>query len=430
MRPPRAAAPRRTLLAAAAPFALAALTACADDATAPDPEGSGPADLRPLVAAEQQAVRASNRFAFGLLRELAAADPGTNLVVSPYSATAALALTMNGAGGATRAEMQRVLGFGDVTTAQANATFQTLTRRLLGADPKVTIGVANAVWTSERFPLRAGFVDTARTFYDATARTVRFGTAEATRAINQWANDATRGRIPKVFEDGEPDADVATVLANALYFLGNWTTRFDPARTTPRPFTTGRGASVMVPTMSAAELPLRLGRDGALEIAELPYGDGAYAMTILLPPRGTSVESLARGLDAERWDALIGTLREAKMDVHLPKFTLQGRLDLVRPLAALGMRTPFDERVADFRPLSEGCLVGVVGRDCHISDVFQNVFIRVDEAGTEAAAVTVVVIRPTSLPPSVTVDRPFLFAIRERATGAVLFLGRITDPRG
>lgn len=419
---------RLAALVAAVPLAAA----CADRASGPAEEPRGPGDLRPLVAAEQQAVAASNSFAFGLLREMATADPGTNLVVSPYSATAALAMTMNGAAGATRREMQQALGFGDVPTGEANATFRTLTARLLGADPKVTIGVANAVWAMEGFALRAGFVDTARTFYDATARTVRFGTAEATRTINQWANDATRGRIPKVFEEGEPDGDTRAVLANALYFLGQWTTRFDPSRTAPRPFATARGGSVAVPTMSASELPIRLGGDATVQVAELPYGSGAYAMTVLLPAPGTSVETLARGLDAARWSTLVTTLRDARMDVALPKFTLEGRRTLNRPLQTLGMRAAFDPNRADFSALSAGCRAGASapGGDCHISDVFQNIFIRVDEQGTEAAAVTVVTIRVTSAPPVFAVDRPFLFAIRERQTGAVLFLGRITDPRG
>ena len=416
---------RRAIVAAAL-----LLTACRHERTV-GPGGEVP--RRALGAAEAQAVRASNAFAFDLLREVGAEAEhrGRNLVLSPYSGVAALSMTLNGAAGATRAGMQQALGLAGQSVEQGNGTFRGLTAYLLGADARVTVRTANSVWAAEAFPVRPEFAQTVRTFYDAEARTARFGTAEATRTINAWASQKTDGRITKLFDDGQPDASYVMLLMNALYFKGEWAARFDPAHTRPAPFQLAGGATASVPMMSREETALRTAFVDGAQVGELAYGNGAYAMTIVLPPRGTDVEAYAAGLTAARWDALVGALRDATLPVQLPRFALKGRSRWNAPLARLGMADAFDPRRADFSGLSTACAPqGSPGKDCHIGFVQQDVDLQVDEVGTVAAAVTSVGIRVTSAPMPFTVDRPFLFAIRERASGAILFVGRVLDPRG
>jgi serpin B len=404
------------------------LTACHERAAGP---GGPEVPRRALTAAEAQAVRASNQFAFDLLREVGAeaAHRGKNLVLSPYSGAAALGMTLNGAAGTTRDGMQKALGLAGQTVEQANTTFQGLTTYLLGADPKVTVRTANSVWAADGFPVRPAFAEAVRTYYDAEARTVRFGTEAATDAINAWAREKTDGRIPTVFDPGQPSDLTVLLLMNALYFKGQWASRFDAARTQPAPFRLDGGATVNVPTMQRDETALRVGSADGARVGELAYGNGAYVMTIVLPPAGTSVEAYAAALTPARWEALVGSLADATLPVTLPKFALKGESTWNAPLARLGMADAFRPGVADFSALSPACLPAGPG-DCHISFVKQNIDVQVDEEGTVAAAVTSVGIGLTSAPMPFAVGRSFLFAIRERASGAILFMGRVVDPRG
>jgi serpin B len=351
--------------------------------------------------------------------------------VSPLSGSAALGMTLNGADGETRAGMQRALGVADLTVEQSNAAYRDIVPLLLAADPAVTIRSANALWQAPWFTTRPAFDDAMRTYYGATTRPVDFADATAAAAtMNRWANDQTSGRIPKVFEPHQISRDLVLVLMNALYFKGPWAARFDAGETRPRPFTLGDGSTVNVPTMFRAKVPLRTGADTGAEVVELPFGGGAYAMTIVLPAQGRPLDALVASLDASRWASLVGTLRDDARDVYLPKFELAGERLWNAPLQALGMVDAFSPSRADFSLLSSQCAPGgtAAGR-CVISFVKQNIWVRVDEEGAEAAAVTSVGVGVVSLPAAVTIDRPFVFAIRERSTGAVLFLGAVRDPR-
>ena len=419
--------PRPCLRRAALVACTTAAAGCVERVAAP----AAAVPRRDLTSAEQQAVRASNRFAFDLFRTVGGESDrrGRNLVVSPYSGTAALGMLLNGAAGGTLAGMQQALGLDGQSVAASDATFHTLTAYLLGADPAVTVRTANSVWVRTGFPIRPEFAAAIRSNFDADARTVTFGTADASAAVNAWASDKTGGLVPKVFDPGQPDAQTVTLLVNALYFKGSWTQKFDAAQTAPRPFTLGDGTVAQVATMSQADAPVRLGTGGDVQVGELAYGGGAYAMTILLPASGSDPDALARTLTAARWDSLVATLHDARRTVSLPKFTLSGATLWNGALAQLGMADAFRPGVADFSALSPACLPA--GRaDCHVSFVKQNVYMRVDEEGTVAAAVTSVGVGVMSAPLPFVVDRPFLFAIRERASGAILFLGRVSDPRG
>jgi serpin B len=263
-------------------------------------------------------------------------------------------------------------------------------------------------------------VDANRTYFDAEVQALDFAVApRALGVMNGWASEHTQGRIERVLDELRPD-DVM-FLMNALYFKGAWRARFDPALTAPAPFTRDDGGQATVPMMRRAGVTVRAGYADGAQAVELPYGNGAFAMTIVLPPPGTAVDAWVAALTPARWDALLGALHDETLDVYLPRFAIEYEDEWNDVLTALGMGVAFDPARADFtRIAASGGL--------YVSLVKQNTFVAVDEEGTEAAAVTVVGIRETSAPPSFRADRPFVFAVRERLSGTLLFVGKVAAP--
>jgi serpin B len=214
------------------------------------------------------------------------------------------------------------------------------------------------------------------------------------------------------------------LLMNAIYFKGDWRSGFATSETHYQSFATLKGAQVNVPTMHRKG-GFRLGTVADASVIELPYGGDAFTMTILLPRSGLSVNTFASGLTPQAWAAATAGLSDSELDLYLPKFKITWADTLNDELRRMGMPTPFIRDGADFSRIS-----AARGKNLFISFVKQNAFVDVNEVGTEAAAVTTVGIGLTSLPPQVRVDRPFVFAIRERLSGTILFLGKIVDPRG
>lgn len=405
----------RTLAAGAALL----LAACRTDApTAP----SAPLTALPrtLTVAEQAAIAAGNEFSVALFREVNARKAGENVFISPFSAAVALGMTLNGAAGETEAAMRRTLGLEGRSAQEINEAYRGLTTLLLDLDPSVQLGIANAIFHRRDFPFEASFLETSRTWFDAEVRGLDFTSPGAGGEINRWASEQTNGRIDRVI-DGI-DASHVMFLLNALYFKGTWRSQFDPRQTQPAPFTADDGTQRPVPMMALRKAPSRTGWHDGAQVLELPYGNGAFAMTVVLPPRGTSVDDFVAALTPERWDALLGSLHEGEIDVHLPKFRLEYEDYWNDVLTAMGMGIAFTGR-ADFTRMS-------APGGLRISYVKQNTFVDVNEEGTEAAAVTTVAIERTSAPPSFRADRPFVFAIRERLSGTLLFVGKLAVPPG
>jgi serine protease inhibitor len=409
----------RTTLAAAA----LSLAACSS-ATGPD---GAPTQLeqlpRTLTTAESEMLRASNDFAFGILRETVRTDAAPNVLLSPLSATLALSMAMNGATGATLDEMRSALAFGSTPLSGINAANESLTELLLGLDAGVDMRIANSIWAREGFPFEQSFFDTARRWYSAQIATLDFNATSAAPTINAWVDRSTRGRISEIVEAPIP-GDAVMYLINAVYFKSSWRDQFKASDTRDAPFTLRDGSTRQVQMMSRGG-PAHYHRaaDGT-EILEQLYSRGAFAMTIVLPPAGTDVDALAESLDAETWHAWMEALRERDFDIEMPKYRVEYKTLMNDALIALGMRTPFDERDADFSAMSPA------GDGLFISRVQQKTYMDVNEEGTEAAAVTSVEVTVTSMPvrTRVVVDRPFIVAIRERFSGAILFIGRIGEP--
>lgn len=394
---------------------LLTAVACSDGPT--DPRGPITDLPRDLSAVEQELLSASNVFAFDLAGELVPDAPDENLFFSPLSASRLLGMILNGTDGNTYAEIRGVLGFDGLSQEEINEGYADLIELLVGLDPMVTVELGNSVWPDLGFPVLPDFLERVQASFDAEAREVDLQTPEALDLINAWASDATSGRIETIFDELPPNA--VMVLVNAIYFQADWTTQFDRAHTEPAPFTRSDGSEVTVDLMRLeAELPVAWREDARL--VDLPYGGEAFSMTVVVPNPGVAVGDLVRTLTGETWATWTEGLTEGKVVVHLPRLELEWEAELNDTLQALGMGDAFDSDAADFSRLTPGGGVW-------LALVKQKAFVKVDEEGTEAAAVSGGVV-VDSAPMEVRADRPFLFVLRERLTGAVLFMGVVNDP--
>jgi serine protease inhibitor len=405
---------------------VATLQGCTpkDMLTGPGEPGGRPDPItelpRTLTAPELEIIGASNRFAFELLRGVAAGEHGPNVFLSPLSATMALGMTMNGARGETFEGMRSALGFGALDRGAIGASYRSLIDLLLGLDPHVQMQIGNSIWLRQGFPLHENFVASSRSLFDAEVTELDFADPGAPAVINRWVSESTNGRIPDIVEEIDPA--VMLYLINAIYFKGNWTEPFDPRETHDAEFHLREGGRTTVPLMYRSGANVRYVRTEEVEIVDLPYGGEAYSMTLVLPGSGRTVDDLVQALDSQRWNDWISSLHPASIDLYIPRFRLEYEKVLNETLRAMGMETAFHPHDADFGDMSP------LGEDLYISDVKQKTFVDVNEEGTEAAAATSVEMRVVSLPPTFRADRPFLVAIRERLSGTIVFLGAIGDP--
>jgi serpin B len=392
-------------------------------------DSSGPSDggqritalPRALSSGEQAVIGASNSFGFALLRELDRTRADSNIFMSPLSASMALGMTMNGAQGQTVDEMRAALGFGTRPSTEINASYRSLIEMLRGLDSKVDFRIANSIWYRSGFPFETTFLDESRQFFDARVSGLDFSAPSAVPAINDWVKQSTNGKIDAIV-DGPIEPDIVMYLINAIYFNGSWTKRFDKAQTRSEPFNTVDGTTAPIVMMRRTG-EVRVAQTADAQVIDLAYGGDAYAMTILLPRTGKAIRDVVAGLTAESWQAAVANVSTTSVELQLPKFTMKWEAKLNSPLQALGLQKAFAPGGADFTRMSQ-----LRGKDLYISAVKQKSFVDVHEEGTEAAAVTSVEIGVTSAPAAIRVDRPFVFAIRERLSGTILFVGKIVRP--
>jgi serpin B len=377
--------------------------------------------IRGLTQQETQVSMRSTTFGLRLLQEILATEQKPNVMISPLSASVALGMALNGADGQTFEAMRTVLDYAGMTNAEINTAYRGLIAQLRARDPKVEFKLANSVWHERSFPVEQPFIDALRQSFAAEVAGLDFASPESVNTINEWAARSTGNRIRQLIERIEPLDRL--FLINAVYFKAPWTTPFEPQATSPRPFVTLAGATVDVPTMTQDAALRHFTADG-VQAVELLYADSAYSMVILAPDRKeTPLASLIERLTREQWDAWMDRFAAGRVMLFMPKFRFDYGVQLKQSLGHMGMAVAFQPHVANFRRINPGQI------DLHISSVIQKSFIDVHELGTEAAAATAVTIGVTSLPPTLTFDRPFLFAIRERSTNTLLFVGRIGDPR-
>jgi serine protease inhibitor len=413
-------ATRSLLILAAATLPVA----CADGPTRPSRITELPRDL---TAGERQLVSSGNRFAFALFHAVTAQEPAdSNLFLSPLSVGMALGMTVNGAAGATRDSMLHALQLDGLTMDEVNRGYRGVIDLLRGLDPGVEFTLVNSIWYRNTIQPGAAFLDATRTWFDAEVSPLDFASPSAPLTINDWVNAATRGKIPTIVSGPIPD-DVIMYLINAIYFKGSWTQQFDPALTRDAPFHRRGGGTVTARMMEhGAPAPARYYLGDGVTVVDLPYGGRAWAMTIALPAAASGIDTLVAGLTRERWDAWMAGLDSGDVIVTMPKFRLTLDREMKPFLEALGMGLAFSCGDADFTPLNPAA-----GSQTCITKVKHKTYVDVYEEGTEAAAVTSVGVGVTSVPAGpirIVVDRPFVVAIRERLTGTILFLGRVTDP--
>lgn len=385
---------------------------------APEPPEQLTALPRALSVDEVRVSRAANQFTFTLFKRLSAVQPTDNVFVSPLSVSFSLGMAMNGATGATLDEMRATLGFGAAELAEINDGYKGLMGLEGGLDPSTTFTIANSVWYRSNLPVRQSFVDLVKQVFDADATPSPFDATTIT-AVNDWVYRQTNGKIPTILDEIDPN--IVMFLINAIYFKGSWRDGFHPGNTHDGTFQTLAGTDQTVKMMrrEKGEGKIRYAYTPAGEIGEMSYGNGAFVMTVLLPNDGSDVNAAAAILDTASWRSLVDGMNEIEGEVLFPRLKIEFERELKDDLVALGMVTPFDELAADFSDLSP------LGSEMYIAFVKHKTFVKVDEEGTEAAAVTNTGMGPVSLPPGLRADRPFIFVIRERFSGTILFIGKI-----
>lgn len=435
---------RRDILALSGALAVGSLAGClgvlSDGGVASGTELRADVEREtPTEDDERQAalVAGNTQFAFDLYADLVGREGG-NLFASPYSISVALAMTYAGARGETATQMADAMQFVDAD--RLHPGFNALDRAVDPPDggddtsggegeegEPFRLDTVNAVWGLEEYPYSEAYLETLARHYGAGLRVVDFvGEPEASReTINEWVAEQTEDRIEDLLPRGSIDDLTRLVLTNAIYFKANWTETFSADRTEDAPFRALDGSTGSVPMMSQSATFPYAEVDGA-QVVELPYVGGDVGMVVMLPPEG-EFESFEADLDAERLGELTDALEQQKGSLSFPRFTLESSFGLTEALSALGMPSAFDPQQANFDGMVDR---SQTSEPLYLSDVVHKSFVTVDEEGTEAAAATGVVAGTTSAPLDpfeMTVDRPFVFAIRHRPTGAVLFLGRVVD---
>jgi serpin B len=374
---------------------------------------------------------ADNAFGFRLLNAVQKTIPGGNVVLSPVSAALNLSMVLNGADGQTKQQILAALSLSASEISAINAANAQLIKMIRTPANGITLSVADSLWVnSRRATLLPDYLKRMQASYDAEMADLDFSNPNAAQRINSWASKETQGKIPKVIDRIDPTELV--LLLNAVYFKGQWTHKFDKAKTQQSDFTLDGGSAKQVPRMAQSgrfdyfETP-------QMQAIRLPFGEGDLVMEVLLPAKSSSLGALEAQLTPERWKNWRAQYSQRSGTIELPRFELKSNYRLNGPLHALGMSRAFDPNGAQL----SGMLSSDPGQPhpgrVSISSVLQSTYWKVDEEGSEAAAVTTTQIRATAVahpeqPFRMVVDRPFFCAIQDQRSGALLFVGAIYDP--
>lgn len=347
-------------------------------------------------------------------------DKDENFMVSPFSLSMALAMTWNGSANATKLAMQSTLGFDDWGDDDVNSYFKKLKNAFEKTDPLTKLSIANSIWTNHNVKILPKFITLNQAYYNATVEAVDFSHPATVGKINAWAANNTNDLINDVIEETSP-SDLMYLL-NALYFKGIWASEFAVKNTSKMTFTADNAVQSKVDMMHQ-EAYFDCAADENMQLVELPYGNKAFSMMVLLPKEGKKLTDVILALKSEDyWTNLKGNLSNRKVDLFLPKFKTEYSKKLNNVLTQMGMGIAFSADGADFSRMSD--------RDAFISFVSQDTYIATDEVGTEAAAVTSVGVVVTSFPPTddkvlFKANRPFVYMIQEKSSGSILFMGAV-----
>ena len=376
-----------------------------------------PKDAEPIVlrAALEKRVAQDNEFAFDLFKKTIDDSGETNVFVSPLSVSIALGMAWNGANGETKTQMETALKMSGMSVNDINDYYKIMQTTLPTIDPTTKLSIANSLWYRTGFPVKSNFLTVNSTYFNAEVRELDFEKAWAVDTINNWCSRKTNKLIPTIIEIIPNDAMM--YLINAVYFKGIWRNKFDKKVTVESNFTNEAKQQVKVNMMYQKDT-FNYTTDADAQYLDMPYGNKAFSMTVILPSGNKTTADILNNMTVEKWNSTLAQMTEREVIVHFPRFKVENKFTLNNVLKTMGMPLAFTD-YADFSNISDIALM--------ISKVLHKTYVTVDEEGTEAAAVTSIEFTTTSMPdyPVFTVNKPFVFVIREQSTGVILFIGKM-----
>ena len=367
---------------------------------------------------------AHNGLGFDLFKELLKTDKDANVIISPTSIALALSMTYNGASESTKLAMAKTLKISAIDVKSLNEGNAALIKFLSNPDPQVTLSIANSIWTKKGMTFLQPFLTTNSTSYNAYIQSIDFTLPTAVDTINAWVSKNTKGKIPTIVEN-PIDPSIVMYLINAIYFYGTWTHEFDPMLTEMKPFTLSTNAKIQHLLMKQERKDFLYQETNSFQGVLLPYGKNKRLSMVIMLPK-IPLSSFLTQLTQSTWNSWMKSYAEMEGTVLLPKFKIEYQSSLKNSFLSLGMVQPFSSQTADFTLMR-------TQKDLFISDIMHKTYIDVNEKGTEAAAVTSVMVQITSVNPAkktfyMEVNKPFFFAIADSQSGEILFMGVINNP--
>lgn len=376
-------------------------------------------DAEPIMlkANQQKRVAQDNAFAFELLKQTNKANDKVNLMVSPLSVSIALGMTRNGAVDETLTGIEKALFFSGLTDDEINEYYQTMLQSLPKVDPSTQLNIANSIWYRDDFLVKTDFLNTNKKYFDATVRKLNFASPGAKDSINNWCARKTDGLIDNILDNIPGDA--VMYLVNAVYFKGMWSKKFDKKNTANRSFASVNKLNLEVPTMYTKDTFACAFTQWA-DVVELNYGNKAFSMILMLPKAQSNANELIAALNNDIYTQMLSQLQTQEIELFLPRLEFKTKLLLNDPLKTMGMEKAFEDRNEFSR---------ITDHSIFVSRVLHDTYIELNEEGTRAAAATVVEMREKAMINNVfNFNRPFVFLIREKSTGVIVFTGKVGNP--
>lgn len=373
------------------------------------------AEAIPLKAGMEKRVQQDNEFALDLFRKTITSTDEKNVFISPLSVSVALGMAWNGADTETKSEMATALKMSGMTVDQINEYYQIMQTALPGVDPSTKLNIANSLWYKQGFQVKNDYLQVNKNYFNAEIRELDFTKTGAVDTINQWCADKTNDLIKEPLD--QISAEAVMYLINAIYFKGIWVKKFDKKKTFETNFNAEGGGQVKVGMMQQLDT-FAYYQDDLAQYIDMPYGNKAFSMTAILPVDGKTTNDVLNAMNMQKWGDIQSEMTPQKVQVYFPKFKTKGKYELKDPLIEMGMLKAFSDE-ADFSKISDWKLI--------ISRILHSTYCEVNEDGTEAAAVTIIEFENTSMPdyPVFYANRPFIFIIREKSTGVILFMGKM-----
>lgn len=398
-------------------FLFPLLFACSP--TEPEPDNTP--NLCTLSATENSLVNSSNAFAFNLFNQTNKRE--TNYFLSPLSVGIALGMTLNGADGETKQGILNTIQFGSLTETEVNKGYADLISLLSGMDRTVNLNLANSVWYRNTLSVKPTFKSIIDKDYSGTVQGLDFTSPAAKDVINSWIEDKTHNKIKDVIQEINPD--LVMFLINAIYFKGDWAYQFDKTKTKDDAFYLENGTAIQTPMMQAEKMNASTYVREKFSLINIPFGNKQFEFSVLLPHDSYKTEDIISELNAESFNEWTSQAHQQTIQLRMPRFKMKWNKILNDDLATMGMKQAFMQGGAEFPHFFENPL------NLYIGFVDHHAFLEVNETGAEAAAVTVVGVVSTSVPsepPVISINKPFVFLIREKHSGAILFMGQLKDP--